>query len=72
MSKVEEIKEQIRNLSREELAELRDWFWELASLLPLDAAESPAELDSTLDTDEAPENPGRLVQDVIAKIRKNV
>ena len=37
MSKVEEIKEQIRNLSHEQFAELRDWFWELASLATPDA-----------------------------------
>jgi hypothetical protein len=72
MSKVEEIKEQIQNLSREELAELRDWFWELTSLLPVDAAQPPGELDSTQDTDEASTHPGQLVEDVMAKIRKNL
>lgn len=68
MSKVEEIKEQIRNLSHEQFAELRDWFWELASLATPDA-EPVAELDSTVDTDETAVHPGQLVQDVMAKIR---
>lgn len=33
MNKVEELKQQIQNLSHEELDELRSWFWEQASLL---------------------------------------
>jgi len=62
MGKIEELKQQIRNLSPEELAELRDWFWEAHRLPPAGASDAAG----------ADVNPGQLVEDVLAKIRKNV
>lgn len=70
MSKLEEIKQQIQILSREELAALRDWLGELDSSMTLDAGPLP-ELDKRLDADETEANPGQLVADVMAKIRKS-
>jgi hypothetical protein len=60
MSRIEDLKQQIQSLSPEELAELRDWFWEL------DGPAAPAELRAEPDA-----NPGQLVEDVMAKIRKH-
>jgi hypothetical protein len=71
MSKLEEIKQQIQDLSGEERAALRDWFWAFDDSMPLDAEPLP-ELDEPLDADETAANPGQLVADVMAKIRKNL
>jgi hypothetical protein len=71
MNNVEDIKQHILNLSLEQRAELRDWLWKLDGLMPLDA-EPSNEPDSALDADESQRNPGHLVEDVMAKIRKNL
>jgi hypothetical protein len=71
MSKIEAIKQQIQSLSREEFAQLREWLWELGSLLPPDA-EQPVGPHVLLDAEESEANSGQLVEDVMAKLRKNL